>query len=87
MYNFNARIKKLYAVIGELPNKFKITFADGSTQIAQNTASAINLCISRDAVKVEEIGEPAPDNFVEILQQLIETDIDQLWKDGGDIPI
>lgn len=88
MYNFNARIKKLRAAIGELPNKFKITFADGSTKIAENTGEAINICCyDRNAVKVEEIGEPTQDNFIGILQALIETDPDELWAEHGDEPI
>lgn len=87
MYKFNERIKKLRAAIGELPSKFKITFADGSIKTV-DAGEAINICCyDKKAVKVEEIGNTAEDNFIETLQQLIETDPAELWAEHGDEPI
>lgn len=87
MYNFNARIKKLKAAIGELPSKFKITFADGSTKIV-DVGEAINICCyDVNALNIEQTGEAATDDFIEILQELIKTDPAELWAEHGDEPI
>ena len=87
MYNFDARIKKLRAVIEKLPNKFKITFADGSAEIAEDITAAINLCIDRNAASVEEIGEARHTTLIDILQALIETEPTEARTEPGDKPI
>lgn len=84
MDNFDRRIKRIRKAIGGLPAKVKVIFKDRSEKVT-NDIDAIKLCLDKNAVSVERIGDDCGDNFICILQSLIDTDIDELWADRGDV--
>ena len=48
----------------------------------------INICCyEANSLNIEQTGEAATDNFIEILQELIKTDPAELWAEHGDEPI